>query len=265
MDNYIDSRQNPKIKYALRLKNAKTRKADRKTLIEGQREIAHALESGIKIQSLFYNTEYCRDSFARKSGIPDNIVFRLSKRAFDAISFRENPDGLIAIAEVPDTKLSDLRLNKNSLVLVLESIEKPGNLGAIMRTADAAGLDAVIISMPAGDIYGPNAIRASQGTVFTNQIAADAASDILDWLEKNNFTILAASPRARTIYTAADYSKNTAIVVGSEDKGLSEQWLKAAGRKIKIPMRGKIDSLNVSVSAAIIIFEALRQRGARDQ
>jgi len=260
MKKFIESTQNPIIKNAEKLKNPKARKLEKHTLVEGRREIMLAIRGGVLIDTLFYNTDYGRDIFDPKTIPATSTIVRLSKKAFDKLSIRENPDGLIAIVNIPEKNLKNLRIGSESLVLVLESIEKPGNLGAILRTADAAGVDAVIIADPRTDVYQPNAIRASQGTVFTSQIAIASSKNALEWLQKNNFSIFAATPNAQKNYAETDYSGRIAVVVGSEDVGLTDLWLKSATQKIKIPMRGKIDSLNVSVSVAVIVFEALRQR-----
>ena len=167
----------------------------------------------------------------------------------------------MAIGKINSVGLEKIELKKNSLIIVLEAVEKPGNLGAILRSADAAGADAVIICDGKTDIYNPNVIRASLGTVFTNKVVAEESAETIEWLKKNNIKIFATAPGAKKFYTAIKFSSSAAIVMGTEAAGLSKEWLEAADEKIKIPMAGRIDSLNVSVSLAIVLFEAVRQRG----
>jgi RNA methyltransferase, TrmH family len=257
----ITSTQNPKIKEAVNLRDARERKRTGKMIVEGEREISLALKAGIVPEALFYSAELrTRGTGMPFSGISEDRVFAVPDNIFKKISARENPDGLLMIAAQPRIELEDLKLSANPLIIVLEAVEKPGNLGAVMRTADAAGADAVIIADPKCDIYNPNAVRASQGTIFTVPVIASDSKKVLEYLEKKNINIYSASLLERAIdYARADFKCPSALVFGTEAEGLSEFWLKA-GQAIKIPMRGKIDSLNVSVTAGIIIFEALRQR-----
>jgi len=170
---------------------------------------------------------------------------------------------VIAVAEMRDLTLEKIRLPENPLILVVEKVEKPGNLGALLRTADAAALDAVIVSDTSVDIYNPNVIRSSLGCLFTQQIALCNSEAATQWLRKNHIIIFAATPIGAQVYFKADYNQPCAIVVGSEAKGLSEAWLKYSDARVVIPMMGEIDSLNVSASAAVILFEAVRQRNQR--
>jgi len=179
---------------------------------------------------------------------------------FKKMAYREHPDGLLAVAQVKPLALSEIKLSENPLVIILESLEKPGNIGAILRSAESAGADAVIITESKTDIYNPNVIRSSLGTIFSNQIALTTNQELTNWLKKNKIKTVAAHPHADIAYTKADLSKNIAIIIGTEDLGLSEYWLTNADEKIIIPMKGKIDSLNASASLAIILFEAIRQR-----
>lgn len=256
----IESLENPKIKNIVKLReSSQERKEQGLFIIEGHREIGLAQKGGVEIENLIY----CSDYIKRELAIDEEKIIEVSKKVFNKISFRENPDGFLAVAKIKEQNLENIKLSANSLLVVLEAVEKPGNLGAILRTADAAGADAVIINDPKTDIYNPNVIRASQGTVFTVATVFSSVGETIKFCEKNKIKILAATPEAKKEYAEVDYKLGCAIVVGAEDTGLSKDWLAAAEEKIKIKMRGKIDSLNVSVSTAIILFEALRQRDVK--
>ena len=256
----IDSAQNQTIKNLVKLKDSSSKRAELGLfLIEGHREIGLAMKVGVEIVNLYYSPEYIKKELA----IDEEKIIEVGKKVFEKISFRENPDGFLATAKIKKLNLADLKLKANPLLIVLEGVEKPGNLGAILRTADAAGADAVIINDSKTDIYNPNVIRASQGTAFTVPVVTSSVKETIEFLGKHKIKTLAAAPLGAKEYTEADYTKALAIILGAEDKGLSEAWLKAADEKIKIKMRGQIDSLNVSVSGAIIVFEALRQRGVK--
>jgi RNA methyltransferase, TrmH family len=256
----IISAENSKIKKALKLRDSRERKKTGEIIIEGAREISLALNGGIIPKTLFYCAELEADETPDLFGISQEKVLLVAKNIFNKISARENPDGLLMVSSAPQTGIENIELSKNPLIIVLEAVEKPGNLGAVMRTADAAGADAVMVADPKTDIYNPNAIRASQGSIFTVPVCAENSKTIYEWLCAKKINIFCAAIRNDAIeYTAADFSKPTALLFGPEDKGLSNFWIKN-GKTIYIPMRGKIDSLNVSVSAGIIVFEALRQR-----
>lgn len=257
----IESLTNPKIKDIIKLRDSsRERKKQGLFIIEGRREISLAQKSGIEIETLVYCSDYIKHELA----IDEEKIIEVTKKVFNKISFRENPDGFLAVAKIKNKNLADIKLKANPLIIILEAVEKPGNLGAILRTADAAGINAVIINDQKTDIYNPNVIRASQGMVFTVSTVLSSAKETVEFCRKNEIKILATTPEAEKEYTEADFSGGTAIVLGAEDKGLSKDWLAAAGKKIKIKMRGKIDSLNVSVSAGIILFEALRQRNEKE-
>jgi TrmH family RNA methyltransferase len=258
MKEIITSAQNPQIKEILRLQKPRERKEEGVIMVEGYQEILMAIGAGFEIEKLFF----CQDLAGKKriEKIEDNKIISVVPLVFKKIAYRENPDGFLAIAKSKILELEEIKLSKNPLVIVLESVEKPGNLGAILRSADAAGADAVIISDQRTDIYNPNVIRASLGTVFTNQVSVSSAKEIQKWLGKNKIKSFATTPEADKFYTEVNYKTGIAIVMGEEHKGLSAEWLEKADEKIKIPMVGKIDSLNVSVSTAIILFEAVRQR-----
>ncbi|MFH0892165.1 MAG: RNA methyltransferase [Candidatus Falkowbacteria bacterium] len=252
----ITSAQNPKIKEVIKLRKAGKRREEDLIIVEGKKETEMALAAGLKPEAFFFCPEY-----GMPPVFPAGIeLFETTPEIFKKISLRENPDGWLMLARPGYLKLGEVRLSGNPLVIILETVEKPGNLGAILRTADAAGADAVIVTDPKTDIYNPNVIRASRGTVFAVQTAVSSANEVMHWLRKNKINILAAAPETDMFYTEPDYRGPTAIVIGAEHEGLSETWFKAADKKIKIPMKGKIDSLNASVSAAIIVYEAVRQR-----
>ncbi len=229
-------------------------------MVEGKREIQLALEAGYKIGNLFY----CEDIISRREidqlGFQDKLIIPVAIEVFEKIAIRESTGGMIAVAEQKVHGLSQITLSKNPLILVLEAVEKPGNLGAILRTADAAAVDAVIICDPLTDFYNPNVIRSSVGCVFTNQLAACSSEEAIAWLKKNNIAIYCTYLKAARPYHEVDFKKPSAIVMGTEATGLSDTWVKNAEANIIIPMGGKIDSLNVSNATAIVAFEARRQR-----
>lgn len=187
-------------------------------------------------------------------------MFTVSPDVFAKIAFGDREDGIIAVAETPRTGLSELQLSAEPLVAVLEGIEKPGNVGAILRSADAAGVEAVIVADGRTDLYNPNTIRASLGTVFRRNICESTAADTIDWLREKKLAIVAARPDASTVYTDANLRGGVAIVLGSEATGLSDAWTSAGATPVRLPMHGLADSLNVSTTAAVLFYEALRQR-----
>lgn len=252
----INSLQNPKIKNLVKLKKSSERKNQGLFVVEGEREIKIALDSGHSVKEFYL----CEDYNKNKENLKIEKVINLSKEVFDKASYRESPDGYLAVFSTFSSSLDNLNLYKKPLLIILDSIEKPGNLGAILRTADAAGVDAVVLTNPKIDIYNPNVIRASQGTVFSVPLVIARVDETKKYCQKNNIKIFATTPRTSYNYLDSDFSKPVAILLGSEEKGLNESWLNLADEKIKIDMKGKIDSLNLSVSAAIVVFEALRQR-----
>ena len=260
----IESPQNPRVKAAVKLRKSKVRRETGQTLVEGCREILRANESGWMFTELYFCPGLYLDSEAtelvadiRSAGTP---AFQCSEAAFQKMSYRDTPDGLMALSPLVGKKLDDLDLPENPLLLIAEDLEKPGNLGTILRTADAAGVDAVIVCGCKTDINNPNAIRASIGTLFFIPIAEASTKETLLWLGKQGIQALAAIPDAEKNYTNADMRGGTAIVVGSEDEGLSQAWIDGSDLHVKIPMLGKNDSLNVSTASAILLYEAMRQR-----
>lgn len=252
----ITSAQNPKIKMLLELQaKSKERRSTGLFVVEGVREIEHCIASGYEIHSIFMCPEICGSvSFESPA------VFEVSRQVYDKVAYRGGTEGVIAEMKAKSHRLDDLELSENPVVMVLESVEKPGNLGAVLRSADAAGADAVIICDPLTDIYNPNLIRASIGAVFTVPVAACSSEDAIAFLKQRNFKILTAQLQDSDLYYDSDMTGPTAIVMGTESTGLSDLWRKAASAHIRIPMLGRLDSLNVSVSAAILLFEAIRQR-----
>ena len=258
----ITSVQNPKIKNLKRLEKAGERKAQHLILIEGLREIVLAHRAGYEIESLFVCNEILKEQkeYSLEEIRNQKSEIRISKPVYDSLAYRETTEGVIATAKPKNHSLEKLQLKTHPLILVIEAVEKPGNLGAMLRTCDAAGIDAVIICDAKTDVYNPNVIRSSIGTVFTNQIAVCETDEAIDFLKKNKIKTYAAELSAEKFHNEQNFRTGAAIVVGTEATGLSNEWMSAADEKIKIPMLGKIDSLNVSVSAGILLFEAVRQR-----
>jgi TrmH family RNA methyltransferase len=256
----ITSTQNPKIKNLLALEKPRERRKQCLFVIEGKKEIKMALDAGYKIGNLFFCDEMITPSELKSLCTDDKLLVPVSKDVFDKVAMRENSGGVLAVAEMKTHRLDEITLSKNPLLLVVEAVEKPGNLGALLRTADAAGIDAVIICDPQTDFYNPNVIRSSIGCVFTQALASASSEETIAWLKKNNIGIYSTYLQASKPYHMVDYTQPTAIVMGTEATGLSDQWVKNSTANIIIPMQGKIDSMNVSTAAAVVIFEAKRQR-----
>ncbi len=259
----ISSLQNPRIKNIVKLSKSKERKSQGLFIIEGARELSLALCAEYAIDSVFL----CAELFS-KTEYPEVLdyiskekIYEVTESVFEKIAYREGSDGLLTLAKPNNHTLENLKLSKNPFIIILEAVEKPGNLGAILRTADAAQADAVIVCDPATDLYNPNVIRSSVGCLFTVQTAACTSQQALEYLKHNNIKAYAAELKASTWYQDTDFTKPSAIIMGTEADGLTNYWLDNTDARIKIPMRGKIDSLNVSVSTAVLTFEAMRQRG----
>lgn len=257
----ISSTHNPKIKSLVALEKPRERRKQQLFIIEGKKEIGLAIQAGYKIGNLFYCEDLISTAELKPLGLSEKFIARVSKDVFDKLAMRENSGGVIAVAEMKPHRLDLLRLSAHPLVLVLESVEKPGNLGAILRTADAAGVDAVIICDPQTDFYNPNVIRSSIGCVFTTPLASASSEETIQWLKKNNVAIYCTYLEASQPYHKIKYTNACAIVMGTESTGLSEIWTSNSVANIIIPMAGKIDSMNVSTAAAVVVFEARRQRG----
>lgn len=256
----INSVNNQKIKDLVKLQKASERREKQFIIIDGAREIELAKKSGVDILELFYCPALIRKEEKNFFSITQEKITEVSEAVFKKICYKENPDGYFALARMELIGLDKIRLSGNPLLVILEAVEKPGNLGAIIRTAYAAGVDAIIINDSQTDIYNPNVIRASEGFVFNKPIVIASVEETADWLRGNKILSYAAATTGKNNYTKEKLSLPAAIILGSEAYGLSDKWLKRADKLIKIPMEKGIDSLNVSVSGAIIIYEALRQR-----
>lgn len=252
----ITSTQNPKVKRlaALQQKSAERRR-EGVFVVEGRRELEHCIEAGYEVESIFV----CQDI------VPDNLppaakTYDVSTRVYERIAYRGSTEGIVAIVYAKQLTLNDLKLGDKPFVVVLESVEKPGNLGAVLRSADAAGVDAVIVCDPLTDLYNPNLIRSSIGAIFTVPCVACTSDECIRFLKERGIQILTAQLQDSRLYYDVDMRRPTAIVMGTEATGLTQQWRLAADAHIRIPMLGRLDSLNVSVSAAVLMYEAVRQR-----
>ncbi|WP_253778820.1 TrmH family RNA methyltransferase [Goodfellowiella coeruleoviolacea] len=260
----LTSTSNPRIKALIGLRRRRAREQAGVSLVEGYEELVLALDAGVVPQSLYYcpalmSTSDQLDTVDRVSAL-GTTVFRLSRPVFEKAAYRESPDGWLAVVPAVPTGLAELRIAANPLLLVGEAVEKPGNLGAMLRTADAVGVDAVIASQPVTDWGNPNVVRASKGTIFTVPVASAPTAEVLPWLRDRAVSVVAATPDTDTEYTDVDFTGPTAVVVGTEKHGLTDEWLDRADARVRIPMLGRVNSLNVATSAAIILYEALRQR-----
>lgn len=259
----ISSIQNPYIKNLLKLQEkSRERKKQQRFIVEGKREITLAQKAGYIIDTILI----CRDIINENDELLQLISsstegIEITKEIYDKLAYRNSTEGIIAVVNYKITTLNQLDFkNTSPLILVMQGIEKPGNIGAMLRTADAANVDAVFIADPKTDLYNPNIIRSSVGCVFTNTIVMDSSENIIDFLHKEKINIYSATLQNSNAYHQENYTKATAIAVGTEATGLTEIWREKATQNINIPMQGEIDSMNVSVACAIIIFEAKRQR-----
>ena len=262
MAKQITSLQNSFIKELVTLKEkSRSRRRLGRFLIEGTKEISLAIKGDYEIEAFVYNPNIASVEEIDELSKHRADIIEVSDEVYQRLAYRESTQGILAVAKSKAIELNDLTFKRdNPLILVAEAPEKPGNIGALLRTADAANVDAVIIANQRTDLYNPNIIRSSVGCVFTNQIATGSTEEIIAYLKSKNISIFCAALQASVDYHTQDYTKPTAIVVGTEATGLTEKWLDNATQNIIIPMQGEIDSMNVSVSAAIIIFEAKRQR-----
>lgn len=262
----ITSLTNSRVKAAVRLRDRRERETTGLTIVDGAREIGRALDAGVTVRTAFVAPDLLRTPEAvavagRLRGRPGTV--ETSTAVLAKIAFGERSDGIVAIVEVPGRALADLQPPPEPLVVVVEGVEKPGNLGAILRTADAAGVAAVVAADPLTDPFNPNAIRASLGTIFAVPVVTATSAETMAWLAANGIRAVAAVVDATTSYTDADLSGAVAIVLGSEATGLSAAWRAADVTPVSIPMAGVADSLNVSTAAAVLLFEAVRQRTVR--
>ncbi len=253
----ITSLQNPKVKYIVKLREDKRqRRLDGLMLVEGCDELTLALSTGLKPHTLLTAPELATVSL----DIPSAEITTVTRAVFEKISYRDNPDGWLGIFPVPKNTLEDLKLSESPFVIIAESVEKPGNLGAILRTADAAHVDALLVCDPRVDLWNPNVVRASRGTIFTVPTVEVDSPNALAFLRLRKMRVLAATPSAEVLYTDIDLREPIALAVGTEDEGLTDFWMQNADIKVKIPMLGKVNSLNVSIATALITYEAVRQR-----
>lgn len=258
----ITSLQNSIIKNILKLQEkSRERKNQGLFIVEGKREISLATQANYRIETILFLDELMNQEELHQFKKKEIELIRITKEIYQKIAYRNSTEGIIAIAKTKDTSLKNIEFaTKNPLVLVLEAIEKPGNIGAMLRTADAANIDLVCIADAKSDLYNPNIIRSSVGCVFTNTIFVGSSNEIISFLKEKNISIYAATLQNSNHYHLENYKNATAIVVGTEAKGLSETWRENATQNINILMQGQIDSMNVSVAAAILLFEAKRQR-----
>jgi RNA methyltransferase, TrmH family len=263
----VTSTTNPGVKEVVKLRTARHRRETGLFPVEGYREIKRGLEGGIAVEQMWCcpelflgeNEEELVD-LAEQRGAE---IIEVTREPFEKMSYRDRPEGLLAVCSFYDTSLESIELSETPLVLVVESIEKPGNLGTMLRAATAAGVDAVIVADPTTDVFNPNVVRSSIGTCFIVPLAVASTDESLSWLRAKKLKILGATPDAQIAHWDADLGGPTAIVVGSEQYGLSDRWLAEADEKVVIPMPGEsIDSLNAAASAAVLLFEAVRQRSS---
>ncbi|MFC7490334.1 MULTISPECIES: RNA methyltransferase [unclassified Knoellia] len=261
----ITSPANPRLKQLVALRRRRARDEASVTVVEGFEELGLALDAGVRPRALFYSPELMLDADEqlrvvddlRASGVE---VVRVSRPAFEKVAYREGPDGFMALVPAVRAGLGELDLPPTPLLLVCEGLEKPGNLGAMLRTADAAGVDAVIAVDPVTDWGNPNVIRGSKGTVFSVPVASATLGETLAWLRQRGIRIVATTPDTELLHTDADLTGGVAIAVGTEKFGLTDEALRAADLRVRVPMHGQVNSLNASAAAAIVVYEALRQR-----
>jgi RNA methyltransferase, TrmH family len=261
----VTSFANPRVKAAIALRDRRERDRSGLTLIDGARELRRALDAGVAVVEAFICEPLLAGADARAAldrlRAAGASIQATSEAIFAKLAFGQRAEGLLAVARIPEVGLGNLALPGTPLVVVVEAVEKPGNLGAILRSADGAGADAVIAASPRTDLFNPNVIRASAGTIFSVPLGAGTNAEALEWLRAQGIRVVAARIDASDVYTEADLTGPLALVVGSEAEGLSERWGGPDVEAVRIPMYGVADSLNVSVSAGILLYEARRQRG----
>jgi TrmH family RNA methyltransferase len=261
----LTSLANPKVKHVVKLRQRSHRDEAGQMLVEGYRECKRALDNGYQPEMLFY----CEELYLKNLNEPEIVrqcrergaeLYACSKPVFEKMAYRERPEGLLIVGPQCSRKLADLQLPQHALVVVAESIEKPGNLGTILRSADAAGVHAVIVCDRCTDVHNPNVVRASTGTLFALPVIEAESDEAIAYLRERGFCILAATPHTEKLHSEVPLTGNVAIVVGTEQYGLTEKWMNAADQRVRIPMFGLADSLNVASAATILLFEAVRQR-----
>jgi len=263
----LTSFSNPRIKAATALRDRRERDRTGLTLIDGARELRRALDAGVEVAEVFVCEPLLAGPDARAAldrlHALGTTIRPTSEAVFAKVAFGERAEGFVAVVSIPSTALVDLPLPEEALVVVIEGVEKPGNLGAVMRSTDGAGADALVAASPRADLFNPNTIRASAGTVFSVPLAAGSTPDVLAWLRERGFQIVAARVEAERLYTEVDLTGRLALALGGESDGLTDAWTGDDVEAVRLPMLGVADSLNVSVSAAILLYEARRQRGLR--
>ena len=259
---HITSFQNPAIKNLLQLQSkSKLRRKQNVFIVEGQQEVDLCQSSEFDFVEIYFCPELYDDAQLETLGLSDAQINSVSEKVYQKIAYRGGTEGIIAVVKAKYNQINELKFAKKSpLILVVEAPEKPGNIGALLRTADASGVDAVLIADLKTDLYHPNIIRSSVGTVFTNKIGLGTSTEIINFLQSNSIAIYAAILQEAKDYTLIDYTQPTALVMGTESSGLTNEWRKASTQNIIIPMQGKVDSMNVSVATGVLLFEAVRQR-----
>ncbi len=265
----ITSTANPRVKWLVSLRKRRSRDAEGVTVVEGLDELSLAVGAGVQVRALYYCRSLTRGSAGSEllgtlAATGAEIVL-VGEEAFAKASYRESPDGWLAVVPDPSRPLGELRVSERALLLVAESVEKPGNLGAMLRTADAAGVDAVVAASPVSDWGNPNVVRASKGAVFAVPVASAPSAEVVHWLSGLPVTTVVATPESDRLFTDLDLTGGVAVVVGAEHAGVSDIWHAAAGATCRIPMSGRVNSLNVATSAALVLYEAVRQRAAAQQ
>ena len=260
----LSSLQNPAVKDVVRLRQRSHRDDSALLIVEGYREVKRALDNAVPVVRLFYCPELYQGKneplLVRRCAAAGVPLYECTRPVFEKIAYRDRPEGLLALCPQIRRTLSDLVLPPNPFIVIGEHIEKPGNLGTMLRTADAAGADALVVCDRCTDVNNPNVVRASIGTLFTVPVAEASTPETLDWLKARGIPSLAASPHAEKFYTDVDMTGPIAIVVGAEQYGLSDQWMSRADHLVRIPMLGQADSLNVAAAATILLYEVVRQR-----
>ncbi len=265
---HITSPSNPRLKAVAGLRRRRTREQAGETLVEGYEELDLALDAGVRPRVLFHCPELMPDPGARAATVArvrelGGEVIRLGRAAFERVAYREGPDGFLAVVGSVERRLEDLDpsgAGTSGMTLLCQGVEKPGNLGAMLRTADAAGVGAVVAVDPVTDWGNPNLVRASKGTVYAVPVASATTPEVLAWLGQHGVTLVATTPETDLDHTDVDYTGDVAIAVGAEKHGLDEELLAAATHRVRIPMVGRANSLNVATSAAVVVYEAVRQR-----
>jgi RNA methyltransferase, TrmH family len=252
------------VKQVVKLRERRERERERCLLVEGQAELALALASGAQPQTVYLCAELSPSApdpallaGLQRAGVE---LVEVSRPVFEKMAYREGPDGWLAVLPGLQRRLEDLTLSARPLLVVAEAVEKPGNLGALLRSADAAGVEGVIVCDPTTDLGNPNVVRSSKGTLFSVPVVEASSAETLAWLRQHQIAVMAATPQARAVYTDVDWRGPVAVAVGTEKEGLSPRWLEAADVAVRIPMLGRVNSLNVATAATLLIYEAVRQR-----